>query len=143
MDNNMNKKGRFGDFGGQYVPETVMNAVSELEEAYRRYKDDPEFKGVTAEHLDAAKRFSEEMNMGVAENLGITVDEAEILRKLRKAFHACSLTSERLTDYSRTNLLSLSINVYRVRFRSVKSIYATTSLSLKLNLLNRTVLSRK
>ena len=43
MEINMNKKGRFGDFGGQYVPETVMNAVSELEEAYRRYKDDPEF----------------------------------------------------------------------------------------------------
>lgn len=37
-------KGRFGEYGGQYVPETVMNAVSELEEAYLRYKDDPEFK---------------------------------------------------------------------------------------------------
>jgi tryptophan synthase beta chain len=40
----MSKVGRFGDFGGQYVPETVMNAVHELEEAYGRYKDDPEFK---------------------------------------------------------------------------------------------------
>ena len=38
------KKGRFGEFGGQYVPETVMNAVSELEEAYNRYKDDGDFK---------------------------------------------------------------------------------------------------
>ncbi len=38
------KKGRFGEFGGQYVPETVMNAVCELEEAYNRYKDDEEFK---------------------------------------------------------------------------------------------------
>lgn len=36
-------KGRYGIFGGQYVPETVMNAVTELEEAYNRYKDDPEF----------------------------------------------------------------------------------------------------
>lgn len=36
-------KGRFGKFGGQYVPETLMNAITELEEAYNRYKDDPEF----------------------------------------------------------------------------------------------------
>ncbi len=36
-------KGRYGIYGGQYVPETVMNAVTELEEAYNRYKDDPEF----------------------------------------------------------------------------------------------------
>lgn len=40
----MNKKGRFGEFGGQYVPETVMNAVCELEKAYNHYKDDPDFK---------------------------------------------------------------------------------------------------
>ncbi|SDW55262.1 tryptophan synthase beta chain [Lachnospiraceae bacterium KHCPX20] len=37
-------KGRFGIHGGQYIPETLMNAVNELEEAYNRYKDDPEFK---------------------------------------------------------------------------------------------------
>ena len=37
-------KGRFGIHGGQYMPETLMNAVIELEEAYDRYKDDPEFK---------------------------------------------------------------------------------------------------
>ena len=38
-----NSKGRFGVHGGQYIPETLMNAVIELEEAYNRYKDDPEF----------------------------------------------------------------------------------------------------
>jgi len=37
------KKGRFGIHGGQYIPETLMNAVNELEEAYNRYKEDPEF----------------------------------------------------------------------------------------------------
>ena len=37
------KKGRFGEFGGQYVPETLMNAVKEVEEAYEHYKNDPEF----------------------------------------------------------------------------------------------------
>jgi tryptophan synthase beta chain len=36
-------KGRFGKHGGQYIPETLMNAVMELEEAYEKYKDDPEF----------------------------------------------------------------------------------------------------
>ncbi len=37
------KDGRFGVHGGQYIPETLMNAVIELEQAYNRYKDDPEF----------------------------------------------------------------------------------------------------
>lgn len=38
-----NKKGRFGVHGGQYIPETLMNAVIELEEAYNHYKNGPEF----------------------------------------------------------------------------------------------------
>ncbi len=37
------KDGRFGVHGGQYIPETLMNAVIELEQAYNKYKDDPEF----------------------------------------------------------------------------------------------------
>lgn len=40
----MNTKGRFGKFGGQYVPEIVMPALNELEEAYKKYKDDPDFQ---------------------------------------------------------------------------------------------------
>lgn len=36
-------KGRYGIHGGQYIPETLMNAVLDLEEAYNHYKDDPEF----------------------------------------------------------------------------------------------------
>ena len=36
-------KGRFGIHGGQYIPETLMNAVIELEQAYDRYKDDRDF----------------------------------------------------------------------------------------------------
>ena len=38
-----NPRGRFGIHGGQYIPETLMNAVIELEEAYDRYRDDPDF----------------------------------------------------------------------------------------------------
>lgn len=36
-------KGRFGAYGGQYVPETLMNAIYELEAAYEHYKKDPAF----------------------------------------------------------------------------------------------------
>ncbi len=38
-----NPQGRFGVHGGQYIPETLMNAVIELEQAYERFKDDPDF----------------------------------------------------------------------------------------------------
>ena len=37
-------KGRFGIHGGQYIPETLMNAVAQLEEAYDHYKSDPDFQ---------------------------------------------------------------------------------------------------
>ena len=50
-------KGRFGVHGGQYIPETLMNAVIELEEAYNHYKNDPEFiKELTALFNDYAGR---------------------------------------------------------------------------------------
>ncbi len=38
-----NQNGRFGVYGGQYIPETLMNAVIELEAAYNRFKDDENF----------------------------------------------------------------------------------------------------
>ena len=39
-----NQAGRFGIHGGQYIPETLMNAVNELEKAYAHYKADPQFQ---------------------------------------------------------------------------------------------------
>lgn len=39
----MSKKGRYGIHGGQYIPETLMSAVTELERAYAFYKEDPVF----------------------------------------------------------------------------------------------------
>ena len=39
-----NMTGRFGIHGGQYIPETLMNAVMELEQAYNHYKADPQFQ---------------------------------------------------------------------------------------------------
>ena len=41
---NTNTKGRFGQYGGQYVPEIVMPALNELENAYEKYKNDPKFR---------------------------------------------------------------------------------------------------
>ncbi len=49
------KKGRFGQYGGQYIPETLMNAVQELEDAYEHYKNDPEF---VAELDDLMKNYA-------------------------------------------------------------------------------------
>ena len=43
MEASTTSRGRFGVHGGQYIPETLMNAVIELEEAYDRYRDDPDF----------------------------------------------------------------------------------------------------
>ena len=39
----MMTKGRYGRHGGQYIPETLMHAVIELEKAYEYYKNDPQF----------------------------------------------------------------------------------------------------
>ena len=47
-----NQNGRFGIHGGQYIPETLMNAVIELEEAYNYYKNDPEFNRELTELLN-------------------------------------------------------------------------------------------
>ena len=35
--------GRFGRHGGQFIPETLMNAIMELEDAYNKYKNDKDF----------------------------------------------------------------------------------------------------
>ena len=45
-------KGRFGEFGGQYIPETLMNEVIRLEEQYEHYRRDPEFNAELKSLLD-------------------------------------------------------------------------------------------
>ncbi|WEV59243.1 tryptophan synthase subunit beta [Bifidobacterium sp. ESL0728] len=55
MTNSPNSKGRFGIHGGQYIPETLMGAVNELEEAYNHYKNDPDF---IAELDDLEKKYA-------------------------------------------------------------------------------------
>ncbi|MBR6243705.1 MAG: tryptophan synthase subunit beta [Ruminococcus sp.] len=46
-------KGRFGIHGGQYIPETLMNAVIELEQAYDKYKNDDKFNAELTELLNS------------------------------------------------------------------------------------------
>lgn len=48
-------KGRYGIYGGQYIPETLMNAIHELEDAYETYSKDPSF---AAELEDLLKNYA-------------------------------------------------------------------------------------
>ncbi|MDR1588462.1 MAG: tryptophan synthase subunit beta [Treponema sp.] len=48
-------KGRFGEYGGQYIPETLMNEIINLEKAYKHYKSDP---GFTAELNGLLKNYA-------------------------------------------------------------------------------------
>jgi tryptophan synthase beta chain len=49
------KKGRFGDYGGQYIPETLMNSLLNLEKAYNHYSKDSAFN---AELNDLLKNYA-------------------------------------------------------------------------------------
>ena len=71
----MKHAGRFGDFGGFYVPEVLIPALEEIEGAFDRFKSDPQFvaelDGLSAHYagrptpLYFAKRFSEHVGFGV------------------------------------------------------------------------------
>ena len=75
----MSSKGRFGDHGGQYIPETLMNAVIELEAAYEHYKKDPEFQAELTQLLnDYAGRPS---RLYYAERMTKDLGGAKIYRK--------------------------------------------------------------
>ena len=60
-------KGRFGEHGGQYVPETLMRAIDELEQAYNRYREDPAFQaelnGLLQEYAGRPSRLYEAKRM--------------------------------------------------------------------------------
>ncbi|MCM3633059.1 MULTISPECIES: tryptophan synthase subunit beta [Paenibacillus] len=77
--------GRFGPFGGRYVPETLMNALLELEEAYLHYSKDPEFK---AEVLDLLYRYSgRPTSLYYAKNLSEKLGGAKIYLKREDLNH--------------------------------------------------------
>jgi tryptophan synthase beta chain len=98
--------GRFGPFGGKYVPETLMNALIELEEAYLKYKDDPEFLEEVryllkqysgrptplyyaerlSEHLGGAKIYlkREDLNHTGAHKINNTIGQAVLAKRMGK-----------------------------------------------------------
>ena len=50
--------GRFGPFGGQYIPETLMNEIQRLDKAYAYYKNDPQFQAELKDLLDNYANFT-------------------------------------------------------------------------------------
>ena len=48
IENLPNDQGRFGAFGGRFVPETLMAAIEELRVAYEAAREDPEFQAELA-----------------------------------------------------------------------------------------------
>ncbi|WP_256757303.1 tryptophan synthase subunit beta [Cohnella sp. WQ 127256] len=98
--------GRFGPFGGKYVPETLMNALIELEEAYQKYKDDPDFLEEVryllkqysgrptplyyaerlSQHLGGAKIYlkREDLNHTGAHKINNTIGQAVLAKRMGK-----------------------------------------------------------
>jgi len=78
-------KATFGEFGGQYVPEILMGAINELEEAYRHYRNDPKFKAeLTALFNNYANRPS---LLYYAENMSKDLGGAKIYIKREDLNH--------------------------------------------------------
>ncbi|ABR56697.1 tryptophan synthase, beta subunit [Methanococcus aeolicus Nankai-3] len=70
---------KFGEYGGQYVPEVLMPSLKELEKAYKKYKDDPEFKEELEYYL---KQYAgRETPLYFAENLTKKMGGAKIYLK--------------------------------------------------------------
>lgn len=81
----MNTKGRFGKYGGQYVPEIVMPALNELEAAYDKYKNDPEFQ---AEFKKLLREYAgRPTNLYFAEKLTKHYGKANIYLKREDLLH--------------------------------------------------------
>ena len=79
------RQGHFGAFGGRYVAETLMPALIELEEAYRRAAQDPEFRREFLHYLhDYAGR---ETPLYFAENLTAKAGGAKIYLKREDLNH--------------------------------------------------------
>ena len=79
------QKGRFGDFGGRFVPETVMPALHELEDFYTKIKNDPEFQAEFSRYL---KQYAGRPTLlYYAENLTKHYGKAKIFLKREDLLH--------------------------------------------------------
>lgn len=101
------QNGRFGKFGGRYVPETLMNALIELEEAYHRYTKEPSFQEEVrylhkqytgrpnplyfaerlTNHLGGAKIYlkREDLNHTGAHKINNTIGQAVLAKRMGKS----------------------------------------------------------
>lgn len=85
---NMPKDGRFGDFGGQFVPETLMNTIHELDEAFHYYRNDYEFN---EEFKQLLKQYAGRPSLlTYAENLSKYLDGPKIYLKREDLNHTGS-----------------------------------------------------
>ena len=83
--NNGNNNGRFGEFGGRYVPETLVPAIEELEEGYRGVKHDKKFKDELDHYL---RRYAGRPTpLYYARNLSEEVGGARIYLKREDLLH--------------------------------------------------------
>lgn len=100
------KQGRFGDFGGKYIPETLVPAIEELEENYLKYKNDMSFKKELdyylreyagrptplyfaknlTQHIGGAKIYlkREDLLHGGAHKINNTLGQALLAKKMKK-----------------------------------------------------------
>ena len=80
--------GRYGQYGGQYVPETLMTAVHELDAAYEKYKNDPEFQKELADLF--AKYSGRPSLLYYAENMTKDLGGAKVYLKREDLNHTGS-----------------------------------------------------
>jgi tryptophan synthase beta chain len=79
------KDGRFGEFGGKYIPETLVPAIEELEQSYLKYKDDPDFKKELNYYL--TQYAGRPTPLYYAKNLSEKIGGAKILLKREDLLH--------------------------------------------------------
>ena len=79
------KNGRFGDFGGKYIPETLIPAIEELEENYLKFKNDKDFKKELDHYLRAYA--GRPTPLYFAKNLTEKIGGAKILLKREDLLH--------------------------------------------------------
>ena len=77
--------GRFGEFGGRYIPETLVPAVEELERSYLRFKSDPDFKAELKYYLKSYA--GRPTPLYYAENLSRKIGGARIYLKREDLLH--------------------------------------------------------
>ena len=77
--------GKFGNFGGKYIPETLVPAIEELEESYKKFTNDPEFKKELKDYLE--NYAGRPTPIYLAKNLTEYADGAKIYLKREDLLH--------------------------------------------------------